>query len=76
MSTVLERDLVKRNDVTVKVDAEVARLAKIVSEFEGKSLAAYVSDVLRPIVERDLEKHTRKYLESKEPDKKGGRPKH
>jgi predicted HicB family RNase H-like nuclease len=46
-----------RNDVTVRVDAEVIRSAKIVASYESKSLAEYLSDVLRPIVDRDHKKH-------------------
>ena len=57
----LERVVVKRNDVSVKIDAEVARLAKIVAAFEDKTLAQYLSDILKPIVEGDVERHTRDY---------------
>lgn len=46
----------KRNDVPVKLDAEVARKAKMVAASQDKSLAEYISETLRPIVNRALEK--------------------
>jgi hypothetical protein len=54
-ATIPERNVAKRNDVTVKVDAEVARLAKIVAAYRDASVAEYLSDTLLPIVRRDLE---------------------
>lgn len=47
--------MAKRNDVPVKVDAEVIRVAKIAAAYKGKSLAEYLSDTLRPIVSQDVE---------------------
>jgi hypothetical protein len=47
--------MVRRNDVTVKIDAELVRLAKIVSAYKNKSLAEYISDRLWPLVNQDLE---------------------
>jgi hypothetical protein len=44
---------IKRNDVAVKLDADVARLARIVAAERGQPIAAYISEILRPIVERD-----------------------
>jgi hypothetical protein len=41
-------------------------MAKIVAEYEGKSVAAYMSEILRPIVEKDLEKHSRRFLKGKD----------
>lgn len=49
----------KRNDVPVKIDAEVVRQARIVAAFEGVSLAEYLSDFLRPHVAEALERHKR-----------------
>jgi hypothetical protein len=51
MSTVAESAEIRRQDVAVKIDADVARLAKIVASFEGLSMARYLSSLLRPIVE-------------------------
>src|SRR4051794_38967859 len=49
----------KRNDVPVKLDADVVRNAKIVATFQDTTLAEYLSELLRPLVERDLAKHLR-----------------
>jgi len=51
--------------VSVKIDAEVARMAKLVAEYENTSAAAYMSEILRPIVAKDLERHSRKFLDSR-----------
>lgn len=45
-----------RRDVTVKVAVDVARNAKIVAAFRELTLAEYLSESLRPVVERDLKK--------------------
>jgi predicted DNA binding CopG/RHH family protein len=47
--------MAKRNDVPVKVDSEVIRVAKIAAAYKGLSLAEYLSETLRPIVARDVE---------------------
>ena len=47
--------MAKRNDVPVKVDADVIRVAKIAAAYKGLSLADYISETLRPIVSRDVE---------------------
>ncbi len=65
-TAVAERSMVKRNDVTVKLDAELARKARIVAEFEGKAFAAYLSEILEPIIDRELEKHAGRVLKSKD----------
>lgn len=67
----------KRKDVPVKMDSDVVRLAKIVAAYKDKSLAAYLSDLVRPIVERELEQEqekTRKPKGTKVP-KDGGQSK-
>jgi hypothetical protein len=43
----------KRNDVAVKLDTTVARLARIVAADRGIPIAEYISQTLKPIVERD-----------------------
>lgn len=47
----------KRNDVPVKVDAEVLRIARIVAAYEDMPLAELISETLRPILERKLDMH-------------------
>jgi hypothetical protein len=55
VQTLLECAKGKRNDVPVKVDVEVIRIAKIAAAYKGLSLAEYLSETLRPIVSRDVE---------------------
>jgi hypothetical protein len=62
-SMTAERNVARRNDIAVKIDTEVARLAKIVAAYKDVSLAEYISDTLRPIVEAHLREHSRKSLE-------------
>jgi hypothetical protein len=69
---------VARNDVGVKLDAQVATWAKMVSSAKGITLAEYISEILRPIVYRDLQATTAEQLgagvEQKPPRKpKGGK---
>ena len=47
----------KRNDVIVKIDAEAARLAKIVAAYEDKTQAAVLSEIVIPVLKKRLAKH-------------------
>lgn len=51
---------VKRDDTTMKVDRVVAEDARIAASYKGISLSEYVSEVLRPIVQRDIDEGHRK----------------
>ncbi len=51
--------------VVVKLNANVAHKARLVANFEGKSLAKWLSDTLDPITDRDLRKHAGKVLAPK-----------
>jgi hypothetical protein len=62
----------KRNDVPVKIDAEVLRLVRIVSAYEDVSIAELVSETMRPIMERRLAEHQAK--EGKSPRRPPPRP--
>jgi len=46
---------IRRNDVAVKLASDVARLARIVAASRGVPMAQYISEILRPVVERDAE---------------------
>jgi hypothetical protein len=46
--------MTKRNDVPVKIDAEVIRVAKIAAAYRELSLAEYLSERLRPLVADDV----------------------
>jgi hypothetical protein len=48
-------EMVKRNDVSVKMDARVVEEARIAAAFKKMSLAEYLSESLRSIVARDIE---------------------
>lgn len=58
----LERPMAKRNDVPVKLDAEVVRDAKIVAAYKDMSLAEYLSELIRPHVARDLEQEHARHV--------------
>lgn len=49
-----------RNDVPIKVDAEVYRFAKAVAALRSITLAEYVSEILRPIVSKDFDAEHRR----------------
>ena len=68
MLAAVERpDVVRRNDVTVKIDAKLSHMAKIVAAHKDVSLAEYLTSVLWPIVERDLKEYSRKALGDEKP---------
>jgi hypothetical protein len=69
--------MARRQDTAVKVDAEVIRKAKIVAAYKDVSLAEYLSEALRPIVDRDLVDYSRRSLEgeAKAPKGKDATPK-
>src|SRR4051812_2532370 len=70
---ILEPPVAKRTDVTVKIDAEVVRLARIVAAYRASTVADYLSEALLPIVQRDLEGEQSKrprYLASPNPKAK------
>jgi hypothetical protein len=51
----VERPMTKRNDVSVKMDAEVVSEAKMVAASRNISLAEYLSELVRSLVHSDLE---------------------
>lgn len=56
------RPMARRNDTAVKIDTEVVAEAKMVAASRGLSLAEYMSEILRPIVHRDLQEETSRRL--------------
>lgn len=49
----------KRNDVVVKLDAEVYRMAKILAAYEDAPvIAEFLSEILRPILEEKMRRHS------------------
>lgn len=49
----------KRNDFPQKIDLEVLNNARIVAAYRRMSVAEYISERLRPLVEGDLAEHQR-----------------
>jgi hypothetical protein len=49
----------KRNDVSVKIDADVYRMVRTVAAWRGVSAAEYLSQLVRPAVTADLAKVNR-----------------
>ena len=54
MLATAEKPMVRRNDVSVKLDADVVRKAKIVAAIKDMTIAQYLSDILAEKVEQDL----------------------
>jgi hypothetical protein len=62
MAGVLEQ-AVARNDISVKLDAQVARKAKLVATNRGITLAEYLTSIVGPVVTRDLKEEMGKMLD-------------
>ncbi len=72
----LEEPMTKRNDVNIKLDAEVATDAKMVASARGIAMAEYLSELIRPLVRRDLEEEMNRRLKKPGPrGPSGHRPK-
>lgn len=50
----------RRNDVTVKIDADVVRMAKLVALERKTTIAEYLTELLRGQVSRDFAKSVRR----------------
>ena len=53
----------KRDDISVKLDRQVAQLAKAAAALDDMNLAEWLSAVVRPIAEKRLAKPTTKKKE-------------
>jgi hypothetical protein len=51
-----------RNDVSVRIDAQIASWARYVARDRKESIAEYLSKILEPIVRRDMGKASAKLL--------------
>lgn len=54
-----------RKDTTVKINQDVAALARMVASSRGVSLAEYLSGIVEPIARRDLESEYSRRQKSK-----------
>jgi hypothetical protein len=73
MPALAEHTMVRRDDATAKLDADLVRKAKIVAAYRDVSLAEYLSEALRPIVESDHREHARHALDEQKPGKPKGK---
>ncbi len=62
MQALADRPMTRRNDVPVKIDADVVRVAKIAAAYKDVSLAEYISERLRPLVAEDVDREHSKRL--------------
>lgn len=54
-SMVAEMPRAKRNDITCKVDAAIIRKARLIASHRDLTLAEYLSNKLRLLVDKDFE---------------------
>lgn len=60
----------KRNDLITKVDAQVLRMARLIAAYEDIPISELLSEILRPALEKRLEKHKLPHpVEPKKPAK-------
>ena len=59
MTVIMDRPMAKRNDGVAKIDEAVLDDARIVAAYRKKTLAEYLSEVLRPIVASHKAEHAR-----------------
>ncbi len=63
--------MAKRNDVPVKMDAEVVRKAKIVAAYRGQTLAEFVSQTIGSIVDGLIEQEHARMKAQADPEANG-----
>jgi hypothetical protein len=71
MLDTVELPVAKRNDVTVKIDKEVIAEAKMVASSRDQTLAEYLSELIRPLVQRDLTQEMTRRIHPRSPKGKG-----
>ncbi len=59
--------MTKRNDVSVKIDAEVYRKVRTVAAWRGVSVAEYLSEIVDPVATRDVAKMSKEAGDKKRP---------
>ena len=64
MATVTGKPMAKRDDTAAKIDAKIVRDAKIVAAYRDITLAEYLSELLRPLVARDLKGEQERRMKS------------
>lgn len=57
-----QNEVAKRDDSIVKIDAKLAKMAKTVAEAEDKYMAEYLSELIRPQLEKDYKRVLKRLL--------------
>jgi hypothetical protein len=74
MVATVDRTKMARNDLAVKMAAEIVKKAKHVAINRSVTLAEYLSERIRPLVEQDFEQEMAKMLKGQEaPRPKSGK---
>ena len=68
---VADRPMVRRNDVSVKMDADVIADCRIAAAFKGLSLAEYLSETMRAVAKKDIEEGYTRRQKGDHPKPKG-----
>jgi hypothetical protein len=68
MATTLDRSTMARNDLAVKMGADVVKMAKHIAIDRNVTLAEYLTERIRPLVEQDFEEMAKRL---KRPTRKG-----
>jgi hypothetical protein len=70
MPATLERSVGRKKTAkpskTVRIEEDVHDLASRVAALEGKDVSAYLSELLRPLLERSLFEHAKKIVQGGE----------
>jgi hypothetical protein len=66
MEPVVGRKRINRDDKTVKLDRAVVHKAKFIADIRGQSLAEYLTEIVKPIVDRDWPKALKRMNEGAE----------
>jgi hypothetical protein len=72
MTGTRERKTMPRQDLAVKVGADVIKRAKIVALDKNITLAEYLTETLRPIVDKDYSQTLAKMAREEKAQGKGG----
>jgi hypothetical protein len=73
MAATLDQTKMARNDLAVKMAAEIVKKAKHIAINRGITLAEYLSERIRPLVDQDFEEEMAKMLKRPEVRAKGSK---
>lgn len=68
---VSERPMAKRNDESARIDSDVMRKARILAGDQGVSIVEYLSEKLRPVVDREYDAFLARETKAQKPPKPG-----